>query len=118
MNIAILTDQTIVDKWIKNAEETNNPEAYYNLGLIYYFGQGVERNINMAISWFLRAAEMGDVDSMNNAASLLAETGYFEQAAEWFQQAIDHGDELAKKNLFLCQSAIKAQLSRQDELNR
>lgn len=41
------------------AAEQGHAEAQYELGLIYEFGHGVEKNIPQAIKWYQKAAEQG-----------------------------------------------------------
>ncbi len=46
-------------KWFSKAAREGNPDAQYNLGLIYYDGKGVEQNYEEAFKWFGRASEQG-----------------------------------------------------------
>ena len=41
-------------------------ESFYKLGIIYYYGKGVEKNYSKAIEYFRKAAELGDPCSMTN----------------------------------------------------
>ena len=52
MNIITLTDEPIAKMWIKHAEETGNAVDYFNVGLLYLTGQGVEVDIDEALHWF------------------------------------------------------------------
>lgn len=45
---------------IRPLAEQGSAEAQYNLGIIYFTGQGVPRDTAEAAKWFRRAAERGD----------------------------------------------------------
>jgi len=53
------------DAWSLGAYEGNS-EAQYNLGVLYLEGHGVERNIEQAREWFMRAAEKSHVEAQYN----------------------------------------------------
>lgn len=43
------------------AAEISHPIAQYNLGCVYWYGQyGIQKNINLAASWFKKASSSGD----------------------------------------------------------
>ncbi len=52
------------------AAEAGLDLAQYNLGILYYLGQGVEQNYAEALRWTLAAAEQGHVNAQFNLASL------------------------------------------------
>lgn len=52
------------------AAETGLDLAQYNLGILYYLGQGVEQDYAQALRWTLAAAEQGHVNAQFNLASL------------------------------------------------
>ncbi len=52
------------------AAEAGLDLAQYNLGILYYLGQGVEQNYAEALRWTLTAAEQGHVNAQFNLASL------------------------------------------------
>ena len=45
----------------KQLAELGNADAQYKLGVMYYHGDGVEKDLNESIKWFKKAAEQGDV---------------------------------------------------------
>ncbi|MBP1573101.1 MAG: sel1 repeat family protein, partial [Oscillospiraceae bacterium] len=54
---------------IKNLEaaaEQGDMEAQYNLGHMYYDGEGTEMNYEKALYWWEKAAEQGDADAQFN----------------------------------------------------
>ena len=38
-----------------------DPEAQYNIGTLFYYGDGVNRNCKIAIDWYIKAAKQGHV---------------------------------------------------------
>lgn len=79
------------------------PGAYTNLGLLYYEGVGVERNLNESIKWYKKGAEVGDSEAMY-CLGLSYQSGEGVpqsdvEAAKWYQLATDKGHENAANNL-------------------
>lgn len=50
-----------------------NASAQYNLGVMYYFGDGVEINKKMAYTLLLQAADQGHLDAQINLDTLCEE---------------------------------------------
>ena len=48
---------------LKAQAEKGDAQAQYNLGVIYYFGQGVAQNYAEALKWIRKAADQGQVDA-------------------------------------------------------
>src|SRR3984957_7590530 len=46
--------------------EQGDAAAQYDLGIMYYAGQGVARNAAEAVRWFGKAAEQGDLNAQYN----------------------------------------------------
>jgi len=44
-------------KWLRKAAGGKCPEAYYQLGVCYENGEGVERNLNEAEAWYRKALQ-------------------------------------------------------------
>ena len=55
--------------WSLGAYE-GNTEAQYNLGVLYLEGRGIERNLEQARNWFLKAAEKNHVEAQYNLGHL------------------------------------------------
>lgn len=90
------------DLWLPLAQK-NDPDALYNIGLLYMKGLGVEKNERTALSYFTRAGELGMVDAMYNAGVLFY-TGKgvypdYKSAIEWWQAAAYAGNANAQNNL-------------------
>ena len=46
--------------------EQGHADAQFNLGLMYYKGQGVPQDHAEAMKWYRKAAEQGDADAQRN----------------------------------------------------
>ena len=46
--------------WYEKAAAQGDADAQYNLGVLYYNGEGVPRDISKAREWFEKAAAQGD----------------------------------------------------------
>ena len=80
--------------WAVEAEE-GNKEAIYNIGLLYFFGNGVEKNLSLAFEYCQKAAFMGSPRAQNNLAfmyikGLGVEKSYIDSYV-WATVAIKHG---------------------------
>jgi TPR repeat protein len=53
-------------KWYEHAAVEGHPLAQNNLGMLYYHGLGVVRNLEVSIFWFGRAALQGKEGSAAN----------------------------------------------------
>lgn len=92
--------------------------AQYNLGVMYYTGQGVEQSYERAFYWLSQAADQGHLNSMFNLAtmyyngqgvnsalmqvwplSLISRRQNLQQAATWYQEAAEYEHAGAQYNL-------------------
>jgi TPR repeat protein len=92
--------------------------AQYNLGVMYYTGQGVGQSYERAYHWLLQSAEQGHLNSMFNVAtmyyngqgmnsalmqvwplSLISRRQNLAQAATWYQEAAEYEHAGAQYNL-------------------
>lgn len=83
------------------AAENGNYNAYLNIG--YFFDEGLvcKRDIDKALFWYKKAADLQDCAAMENIALIYKELGDIESAKIWLKQAIAGNDgdaslELAK----------------------
>ncbi len=60
----------------KKEAENGNKVAMYNLGNLYYKGEGIEKNLEMAFHWYQKAAKKGYNVAQNNLA-VLYENGIY-----------------------------------------
>ena len=80
---------------LRNDARAGDPEAAYVLGLLYSNGDGVDRNLSMALGWFQRAATHGSEDAafqLGNAYRLgLGTPQDIKKAIMWYTRAADDG---------------------------
>lgn len=79
----------------RKAAEEGLDMAQYNLGILYYFGQGVDKNLEEAFRWTQLAAEQGHPAAQFNLGNLyFAGDGAdedLEQSLEWYGSAARAG---------------------------
>jgi len=56
-------DDAAAVEWFKKAAAQGDLEGEYNLGIAYYRGIGVTKDINEAVKWFHKSAEQGDAEA-------------------------------------------------------
>ncbi|MDR2673526.1 MAG: sel1 repeat family protein, partial [Opitutaceae bacterium] len=89
--------------------------AQYELGVLYYNGQGVMRNFDVAAKWYRKAAEQGHAIAQYNLGRMY-EAGWswvaflntyryqdkdYTEAAKWYRMAAEQGLASAQNNLGL-----------------
>ncbi|MDC5392139.1 sel1 repeat family protein [Acinetobacter baumannii] len=97
-------DNTKALSLLKQAANLGSNSAQFNLGIMYFKGQGVKQDFIEARKWFERAYKTG---GNINAAYTLAGMYYegrggskdIEKALNLYQFAADHGDQEAAKNI-------------------
>lgn len=90
--------------WYEKASALNNPDALCFLGDKYREGDGVKKSIDKAYDYYMRAAKLGEVDSMYNLGILLhgdMNPSYYtpNEAGYWFNEAAKRGHLGAKDAL-------------------
>lgn len=85
--------------------EAGQPQAQFNLALLYSNGLGVARTPNTARRWFTAAADQGNVQAQYNLALMLQLGDGVERdiaaARRWYEQAARQGLASAQNNLGL-----------------
>ena len=78
-------------------------EAQFNLGNMYYKGQGVLQDYKQAVKWYRLAADQGNAAaqfnlgvSYDNGQGVLQD---YKQAVKWYRLAADQGNAAAQFNL-------------------
>ena len=82
-------------KWFKLAAEQGNASAQYNLGVMYFNGQGGPQNDETAVKWWRLAAKQG-YDSAQLFLGFMYESGRGvpqndKTAVKWFRLAAEQG---------------------------
>ena len=79
-----------------------NRSAQFNLGIMYFLGEGCEENIVEARNWFEQAGEGGHASAQLNAG-LMFDLGTPEydvsKARQWYKSAARQGVDQARNNL-------------------
>ena len=91
--------------YYKEAAEQGNAKAQNSLGLMYYYGVGVEKNYTEGVKWFRKAAEQGDAYAQYNLGDMYIEGEGVEknytEAVKWFRKAAEQGYAEAQNSLGL-----------------
>ena len=121
-------DYKAAAKWYLKAAKQNLRESQYRLGFLYYLGRGVEKDLEKAFSWGLKAAKpsvfldaykilnLEDTGFTEEEKGLAAAQNFvgccyfegwgveknYQEAFVWFLRAAEQGDVSAQKNLALC----------------
>ncbi len=82
-------------KWFRKAAEQGHAVAQYNLGAMYYEGEGVVQSDNEAVKWFREAAEQGLAEAQQDLGNLYY-TGKVvvqsnNEAVKWYRKAAEQG---------------------------
>lgn len=88
---------------VRPLAEQGNPNAQYNMGVIYDRGYGVERDYAKARKWYLKAAAQGNAKAAHNLG-VMYHKGHGvpvnnERAVHWFKKAARLGEPAAQNNL-------------------
>lgn len=51
-----------------------DPEAQFHMGMIYFYGEGVEKDIDKAMEWWKKAMRSGHVDAAYRLSELKTST--------------------------------------------
>ena len=82
-----------------------NREAQFAMGVLYFEGHGVSKNLDEALAWFLKAANSGHPTAMFNLGVAYWEgrglNKNFSQAVDWWERAAESGDVASQYNLGL-----------------
>lgn len=81
--------------WFKKAAENSTPrkEACGEVGKLYQYGLGVAKDISIAMSWYKKGANMGDIYCMDYVGRIYRDSGDMNQALMWFRMGADAGNE-------------------------
>ncbi|MGO9147895.1 MAG: tetratricopeptide repeat protein [Desulfomonilia bacterium] len=83
--------------------QAGDVDAQYNLGIIYYHGEGAAKDYQEALKWFHLAAEQNDADAQYNLGFMYGRgegsPKNHRQSMEWFQKAASQGHTGAREIL-------------------
>jgi TPR repeat protein len=104
-----LNEPALAVPWYQQAAELGDAEAAYKLGLLYYNGRGIEKDLVSAAKYFSMGAERGDIGAMNDLGALYELGSGVKndptKAMAWYQKAVEQGSAYAMYNLGRCFSA-------------
>jgi TPR repeat protein len=96
-------DSATAVRLLRPFAEHGNATAQFNLGFMYYEGQGVPQDYATAMSWFRKAADQGDANAQNQLAIMYNKGQGVPQdyatAVSWYRKAAEQGDTAAQYNL-------------------
>lgn len=100
------TDYADSVKWAKLAAAQGNTEAMWVLALAYEHGRGVEENVDTALEYYRKGAELGNAACQHSLGCYFARGDYLKKdnkkAFELFQKSAAQGYGLAMKDLGRC----------------
>ncbi len=92
--------------WIKQAAEEGRANWQCNLGVCYFYGNGVEKDLVEADKWYEKAAEHGESKAQFNLGlGYYKGEGvpqYYSKAMYWFGEAAEQGDADAQLHIAWC----------------
>jgi TPR repeat protein len=86
-------DYKIANEYYKKAEENKVAlgSAYYDMGKIYFYGQGIEKDPQMALGYFSKASNLGNADAQYSLGYMYANgisvNQNYQEAFQWFYKA-------------------------------
>ena len=87
----------------KKKAEAGDAQAQYNLGVMYYSGEGVPKDATKAVEWFEKAATQGYAAAQLTLGWMFAKGNGVPKdavkAIEWWEKAAAQGDVGAQNNL-------------------
>jgi len=88
----LVGDNVEVDKLkaleiFKNASENGSFMASYNIACMYYFGDGVEKNLEESLKYFEIGASQGDKESLYHAGEVALHLGKNELGFKYIKEA-------------------------------
>lgn len=97
---------TAVSCFLQAAQEYNDTQSKFLLGICYYNGLGIDQDFKTAIYWFNMAADKGHSDAQAALANCYAygkgvDLNYY-LAAYWYRKAALSGNAQAQNNLGIC----------------
>ena len=86
---------------VKESAEQGDAEAQFNLGIMYYTGEGTLTDKKQAFYWYKKSAEQGDAEAQYNLGGMYnfgeGTLTDKKQAAFWIRKSYKNGLEEAKE---------------------
>lgn len=95
-------DYTNMFYWTQKLANQGDAVAQFNLGMMYYNGEGVHQDYAKAVEWYTKSANQGDAKAQNNLGGMYVKGQGVRQnyrtAKEWFGKACDNGNQKGCNN--------------------
>jgi TPR repeat protein len=89
--------------WYKKAIENGNSKSYNSIASMYEYGNGVEKNDQIAIEWYKKGAELDDFSKFR-LGELYYKLQNYDESVEWLTKYYDKNTLFDKYDLFnLCE---------------
>jgi uncharacterized protein len=89
-------------KYLEKAQ-AGDVDAQYNIGILYYHGEGIRKDHDEALKWFHLSAEQGDAEAQYNLGFMYGRgegaPKDHRASMEWFQKAASQGHAGAREIL-------------------
>lgn len=95
--IGTKVDHMEANQWYETAARANHAEACTNFAYNLHNGIGVGQNHNLAVEYYLKAAEQGQPRAMYNLGCHYEDYRDYVEAARWYKRAKECGYEDAKQ---------------------
>jgi TPR repeat protein len=83
--------------------EQGHSAAQYNIGVMYEWGNGVQKDNFSALKWYKRSAELSHKDAQNNLGAMYSKgegtDADLVEALKWFIISAENGSEGGQKNI-------------------
>jgi hypothetical protein len=79
---------------LRLSADQGNASAQYSLGICYYYGKGVYKNVAEVIRYWRMSADQGNVDAQYSLGN-----SYYHEARRYYQLAAKGGHSEAQKQL-------------------
>jgi ABC-type dipeptide/oligopeptide/nickel transport system permease component len=90
-------------KWYRMSAEQGYAPAQYELGAMYYDGEGIKQDFSEALKWFRKSADQGNADAQNSLGHMYylgdGVTENHSEAVKWYRKSAEQGNKYAQKNL-------------------
>ncbi len=98
--LILLENYKAVIPKLKPLANSGNPEAQFQIGLLYLHGSGVKKSKREALFWFEKAASVNHTKALFNAATLLLkQNGSAPKAEQYLKRAAQQGHKMAANKL-------------------
>ena len=97
-------------EWYRKSADRGNVNAQFNLGGMYYKGEGVTQDYTKALKWFSKAAEQGHVFAQIYLGNMYrygeGVTKDYKKAIYWYTQAAKQRSIIAEQGSALAQAGL------------